>query len=147
MLKTTEFSMEQNKKFEWNEEVSLNIPNIDDDHRELLKIVEDITEAINSNDKTQVAGLWKKLIKQTERHFENEEEYMEALRYPKLGRHKERHDELLDVGKSLLTLFEQDRIQSTSSVSLFLKNWLVEHISTDDKELSKYVKENKNKIF
>lgn len=82
-------------KLQWLETFELGLPEIDDDHRELLSIMKSIESAADAEDFERCAELLDSLIDFSRSHFEREEELLAKAGYPHLGLHSEYHSGLL----------------------------------------------------
>jgi len=80
---------------DWHDFYEMGIEFIDQEHKEILAIMRNIRDAINTGNLVRCSYLSGRLIREAENHFNNEEEYLEQLKFPGLKEHKEYHAELL----------------------------------------------------
>lgn len=130
--------------FTWSDSFSVGIKAFDDDHKILIKLVNDINKAmLEGKSKTVIRKIVNELVDYTKYHFDREEATMKKANYSDFSSHKKIHDELI----SQVTKINNDLNNDKSNVSLelleFLKDWLITHIQGTDK---KYYKELKNYI-
>ncbi|MGC9948474.1 MAG: bacteriohemerythrin [Bryobacteraceae bacterium] len=127
--------------FEWKPEYSVKISEIDDQHRHLFALAEELHAAMaNGRAKAVLEQLLAALVDYTKAHFTAEERLMSQYRYPHAAEHKAEHDKLTT---QVLTLQRKFRAgESTLSISLmvFLKNWLEHHIAGSDQQYSAYIR-------
>lgn len=128
------------KDLAWSDLLSVDIEEIDQDHRKLLDLFNILNHAITDGDtpEYQVAVL-KELINCTIWHFSHEERLMLKYGYADIEEHKAAHQELIDSAMEL----EKRILQADKSIKdedvVFLERWLTEHILTDDNRLGAYL--------
>jgi len=124
---------------EWSDELSVGIQEIDEQHKVLVQLVNEMHDAIHDHRGREAsAEILPRLGEYTKIHFAVEESLMRIFDYPGYDEHKKQHEELL---KEIVDL--QQKIESgKSSVSFqllhFLKMWLTQHILDSDKEYTPY---------
>lgn len=82
-------------KLEWLESFSIGIESIDNDHKQILKIMRDIRDAINEQDYDRCSALLNDLVEVGSAHFQREEQYLGKISYPYIEEHIRYHHELL----------------------------------------------------
>lgn len=80
---------------EWHEFLDIGVDFIDDDHKNILHIMQKVKDAINKKNFDECAILLETLIKEARDHFTREEEYLSAAKYPQLENHKIYHNKLI----------------------------------------------------
>ncbi len=131
----------------WNENMSVNIKEIDKQHKEFVNIINTFFDAMKvdaikvSKDSEVLEAVIAKLINYASYHFTAEEKYFEKFEYSESDLHKEEHknfikqiDEFkkaLDEGNTLQ--YKNDTPLSVDMVK-FLKHWLNNHIMDFDKK-------------
>jgi len=134
------------KKIVWEEELSVGMQSIDDDHKELLSIINDLFEAIEDiHDKDLLRRCFDRLEEYTHYHFDHEETFMDEhcssfeLR-EQIEKHKKQHQYFKD---QLPKLREKLLHASTKSVAYevaeFLLQWLLDHIIDEDLKLAQCI--------
>ncbi|MGB8275609.1 MAG: hemerythrin domain-containing protein [Alphaproteobacteria bacterium] len=83
------------QKFVWLETFELGIPQIDDEHKQMLSIMQRVQDTANAEQFDECMTLLDDLISVSEAHFTREEELLEKLRYPGVAEHREYHSALL----------------------------------------------------
>jgi hemerythrin len=123
--------------FSWNDELSVGSSFIDNDHRKLISLVNQLHEAMREGqDKDILQPVLAELIKYTQEHFTREEEHMEKIQYADRAAHKAEHDKLLNEVLEMQKKFNDGSAMLTFQVSKFLRDWLVNHIMQSDKKLA-----------
>jgi diguanylate cyclase (GGDEF)-like protein/hemerythrin-like metal-binding protein len=110
---------------------------IDDQHRELVRQVNEINRAVISNlGPSVVQGLFDSLFAYTTLHLDTENRLMAEVNYPARAAHEQAHaallDELVQLKASLSSGGELLVLQT-------LKDWLLNHIEQADRPLGAFV--------
>ena len=127
--------------FPWSDEYSVHVRMIDNDHKDLVKTVNVLHEAIsNGAPHDQISHIIASLAKYVDEHFAREEALMESYDYPALARHKRIHRQLARTVHAIRTIFnhEPNRIDPTKLL-IFLRDWLVHHILKEDMQFVPYL--------
>ena len=124
---------------EWSDEIAIGHPMIDQDHRILLELINQINNPENAKDMAAVRFVLDELVNYTHFHFKREEDLMVKAGYPDLEQHQEVHAKMIDVLKALQQRFDQQSESIGSELSEFLNGWLVSHIMHTDKAYCPYV--------
>jgi hemerythrin-like metal-binding protein len=112
---------------------------IDDEHRFLVGITNNLAEALEVGDGAgSVRQVLCDLLDYATEHFSHEELLMDRHCYPGADGHKLEHSALLDTISRMLLDFEKGRPISTALMGL-LQHWLTDHIGRIDKALALYL--------
>jgi hemerythrin len=123
--------------FAWSDDLSVGSSFIDNDHRKLIGLVNQLHDAMSQgHGKDILANVLVELIKYTKEHFRREEDHMQKMQYADRAAHKVEHDKLLDQVLDLQKKFNDGSVMLTIQVSKFLREWLVTHIMKSDKKLA-----------
>jgi len=115
----------------------LGFPELDAEHRKVMGLINSLHDASTSGeDGAVLLAILDELVGFTKFHFRDEEKVMASICYPTLNQHKLQHEELL----AMLATFQQsaeagDPISNISMLE-FLKNWLENHVRTEDSRLA-----------
>lgn len=121
---------------EWNTGLSLGIDSLDNEHKQLLKITNKLSEALHNNvQKELVNEIFKELIKAIEEHSENEEALLKKCNYKNLNEHSEHHLDFINRVKELKT--QCCSSNGTEDVTNDIMDLLLIHIITEDIPLIK----------
>lgn len=126
----------------WSPELSVGIRSIDDDHKKLLTLINNLQTAIyypTGEDFERTA--LKELVDYTRYHFKREEDLMEQNGYPGFEAHRQLHRAMIAQIEGHLKSYETDREGTIERLSFFLKNWLIKHIQGTDQEYSPFLKD------
>ena len=121
----------------WKEFYSVGCRELDDQHKRVLGIINDLYAALQSGrEREEIKGLLDRLVQYTMDHFQREEELMEERGYPEVAQHKTIHVQMtqktIDLRKCFGAVSGQDLL-------VFLKEWWVNHICGVDKQYSPYM--------
>jgi len=128
------------KYFQWTDELSVNIEEIDRQHKEFINLTNELSGAIKIGKGFDILEeTLSKLIEYAEMHFATEERLMKVHGYPGLASHKEEHGE---IKKHLLEInrrFNTGKLVLAETVLYFLEEWVVYHVKTTDMECSSFL--------
>lgn len=127
-------------KYEWNESLSVNNEEVDNEHKGLFELVNELDHA----DKTR--GLLADIIGRLENyanvHFSHEEKLMKEMGFPGYEEHVKKHRafvEWLDTVKITYRRAAESPFLIGDLVNKFLKEWLVEHIQKEDMKYRDFI--------
>ena len=120
----------------WNDKMSVGVGVIDEDHKKLVSMVNNLYDGIQAGKgKDTVGPVLDGLIDYTKMHFAREEKFFAQTAYPDSAAHKKEHEALT---KQVADVQAKFKAGATSTLSLevmnFLKNWLINHIQGSDKK-------------
>ncbi len=124
----------------WQDSFSIKIPEIDDQHRKLIDMINALYRAICSNagsaDRDEIIN---DMTNYAAHHFRTEETYMRTYNFPDLAAHCAEHRMFSDRIAHLRK--RSENADSTLYVEMlhFLKFWLQKHIQETDMNYSKYL--------
>jgi len=126
----------------WKSIYETNIPKIDDQHKRLLVILNDLYRSFIQKDGSDVMlDIAKKLISYTKYHFTAEETFLSKINYPKL---QEQIDEHIGFKTKIDEFYINiEKVGMSVEILQFLQNWLKSHIKGKDVAYSQWIFENK----
>jgi len=114
---------------EWKDEFSVGVAIIDQDHKELLRIVNALSEALAKG--PQPAGrICDELIEHTLAHFTREEHWFKPLGYPGAEQHRRMHQKLTE---RLLEYRDRLRQETDADRLALFVDFLAHHITGADR--------------
>lgn len=129
-------------RIEWRDDLSIGVPSIDDQHRELFTRFNGLIQACNEGKgREKIAELIKFLRDYTEVHFLDEETLQQEIGYPDFEAHRRQHHEFIQR----ISAMEDDFARNGASLSLvirangFLVEWLIGHISRADRQVGTFL--------
>jgi hemerythrin-like metal-binding protein len=126
--------------FPWSDTYSVQIGIIDMQHKNLVKIINELHQAmIGGHGKDQLGKILSSLVTYTQAHFKTEEKLMESHGYPEYTIHKAEHDRLTRTVLDFQSKFQKNEVGLTIEVMEFLKDWLSKHIMGIDKKYTPFL--------
>ena len=89
-------------RFVWLETFEIGVPEIDDDHREMLSLMQRVEAAAEAEDYGASGRLLDALMDHSRGHFAREERYLEGVGYPDVEAHRHYHASLIASAEELL---------------------------------------------
>jgi hemerythrin len=130
--------------FEWSEEISLNVPEIDGQHKLIIGIINDLHDSIQIGvEKEDVEKILVRLILYIQTHFDSEAKLMVGTGYPDIAAHKKEHFALIEKVEELYSKLIKNEPALAFEIMRFLKKWLTEHFMITDKKLGTYLSSSK----
>lgn len=123
----------------WEDSMSVNVKEIDDQHKKLISLINELHEWKETGERKDILGdVLEELINYTRYHFSAEERRMKQFSYIGYLEHKRQHDDLTDKVMSLKDKHDKEGSAIAVEVSSFLKDWLTNHILGTDKKYSAF---------
>ena len=130
-------------RIEWNDEYLLGITEIDNQHKKLLSLANelyDIASGDGEKYKLQMSIVLKKLTDYTLYHFSSEEAFMQKHGYSGTSAHKMAHDSFISEVNNQIKLLSVENKDAGVKFYNFVANWVLTHIAKADKIWANYVK-------
>jgi hemerythrin len=126
----------------WSDSLSVNVKEIDLQHRKLIDMINELNEAMKIGKGRESLGkILNGLISYTATHFKQEERYFDKYGYPDTLNHKKEHFAFVKKVTDFKDGFEKNNLAVTMEVMNFLSDWLKNHIKGTDKKYSKFFNE------
>lgn len=128
--------------FEWADDMVIDNGPIDEDHKQLVALVNQLhTATTDGRGQEVVQGILEQLIAYTVGHLQREEQLMSSLQFPRLAQHKEVHDKFMHRIHGLKAKYDAGSISVASQLSSVLRDWLSLHIRRSDKEIKVFLQQ------
>lgn len=128
------------KLLEWTDELSVGIQEIDEQHKVLVDLLNQLHQAILEHHGQDVTtSIMDRLCEYTKIHFTVEESLLRILNYPDYEEHKQHHEQLLAEVKQLRHKMEHEDHSISFELLHFLKKWLTIHILEDDNAYTEHL--------
>ncbi len=127
----------------WRHRMSVGQPVIDDDHKHLIKLLNELDEALMARVfvPARAAKVLMRLLEYTQEHFAREERIMQVAHYPDIEDHIRQHRDGVRAIAELSDAFGQEPSRrSAEKIYKFTAEWLVNHIILQDTQLTPFVK-------
>jgi len=136
-------------KIAWDDNLSIGIDSIDQQHKMLIQRLQAVCEAIETNQgEGAIAKTLDFLLDYADFHFTEEEKQMSEHDYPGLDLQKQQHEEFRDAVKKLVEDFEAEGAVKdiADHIRDFLFNWLKKHIRDVDLQFGQFLNEKERNI-
>lgn len=125
----------------WNDSYSVGVPSIDEQHKKLMAMINQLHDGILAKNSREVLGpILEGLILYTVEHFDYEEKLFDTTKYPDSAAHKDEH---VKLKARAIEIHERFKASVTGAISLevlnFLRDWLTSHINGTDKKYTAHL--------
>jgi hemerythrin len=126
----------------WTDRLSVNVAEIDQQHKKLLAMLSDLSDAVSSGKGyAALGGITNELVTYTATHFQTEEQYFARFGYPDADQHKREHAFFVKKVADFKREFANGKASLSTEVVFFLSDWLKQHIMGTDKKYSHFFNE------
>lgn len=128
---------------EWSERYSVKVAEIDEQHRQLIAMINRLHDAMLANKGRELQReIVTQMVEYTHFHFATEEQYMRSFGFAGYYEHKKEHEQFAAEAALLMEGVDHGSLVLTLEVMTLLKDWLQNHILGTDKEYSGLFKAN-----
>ena len=129
------------KKNIWTNELSIGNTSIDNDHKKLIEIINNLVDMIElGGSREEFAKILTNMTDYSLKHLKKEEIYMEEFVYPKLAEHKISHREYIFK----VAMYNVDLLGNNppnpNEIVQYLEKWWTNHILIYDMDYENYRK-------
>jgi len=127
----------------WSDRLSCGIKLIDDQHKGLVDLVNDMFNhatgnSIQEHDYFNI--VIQEVVKYVKVHFATEEKIMIATKFSGYAEHKKAHDSFVIAVVNNINDYKAGKRLTLSAFTKFLKDWILSHIAMMDKQYFEYFK-------
>lgn len=124
----------------WSEELSVGIPQIDEEHRRFIGLVNELNAAIAGRDpKSQVEALLNAIVRDAHAHFAHEERLLAERGYPEAEQHAVLHAGLIiQITAALHDIRDTEWSRFWIETGLAIRKVLLEHLFHEDMRFRDY---------
>jgi hemerythrin len=120
---------------EWRKEFETGVADVDHEHRELVGLINDLHERVQSNaSRQEVQAFLGEVFAKIAAHFALEESIMRKHAYDEYEAHKVEHEHLLDEIRDIMDESDSDYRNTLSET---VRDWFVNHFRSKDARLHK----------
>jgi hemerythrin-like metal-binding domain len=124
---------------DWNDTYSVGVVKIDNQHKRLVQIINELSDAMGAGKGKEVLGnVLKELIAYVNTHFKTEEEMMVKYGYEEYENHRYEHEKLTYEVKRFFDDYQAGKALLSVQIMNFLRSWLMDHIVVKDKNLESF---------
>jgi hemerythrin len=138
----TEEKVDKEIFVEWDDRYLIGIPLIDDQHKELIRLTNNLYEAClvggeaaRVNFRETIRGT----VDYVKFHFAAEEKILENVKYPGIAAHKKEHESFVIKVLADVKNFEEGKTFVPNIFVRYLKDWILTHIAVEDKKYAEYI--------
>ena len=126
--------------FRWTEKYSVNIAALDNQHKRLFAIINELNQALANGEGTAATdSVLRKLVDYAKAHFVAEEALLAEYKFPETVSHRVEHDKFTQSMAKFRADHRAGKPGVPVSLILFLQDWLKEHILVNDKAYSSFL--------
>lgn len=131
---------------EWNDGMSVGIPEIDEDHKRFISLIDDLNRAIADRmELVEIKRRLQLLCDDVVQHFAHEEKLFAQWQYPDTQTHAGKHAQVL---KTLDAIKEKSINYGLApewiTVSMEVKDLLIDHLMTEDMKYAEYLRNSRH---
>jgi hemerythrin-like metal-binding protein len=134
--------MEHNAIAEWDERYSVGIQSIDDQHQELLRLINNFCFACTVYDegaKPNFTLMIHGLVNYIKYHFDAEEQLLERIKYPDIAAHRRQHTEFMRDILERVENFQRGGAFPLKNFAHYIRDWMITHFTLIDKKYATYI--------
>ncbi len=118
---------------DWNNKYSVAVDSIDNDHKQLISIINQLFNAMTKGEGSKVLSpLVDELYKYTIYHFNREETYFRMTNYPNALQHNQEHAMFIQKVNEFKAKVNSGKLDFSPDMLNFLRDWLLHHITNVD---------------
>lgn len=119
---------------EWNEKLSVGVAEMDNQHKRLIALINELDDAMKLGKGKDVLGkILNGLVNYVHTHFKAEEAFMEKIGFNELENHRTEHIKLTNDVEKFNNDFKEGKTILSVQIMNFLRKWLLDHIGKKDK--------------
>ncbi|MDR2797603.1 MAG: bacteriohemerythrin [Treponema sp.] len=135
--------MKESTFITWKDTYSVGIPQIDEQHQELVYLTANLYTACMQG--TESGRLYfkqaiHKIVQYVSFHFSAEEKLMERIEFPEFAEHKKQHESFVKKVLEEVKKFEGGKAIVPPIFVRFLRDWILTHIAEEDQKYGDYVR-------
>jgi hemerythrin len=138
--------MDDTPFIKWDDRFSVGIKVIDDQHKELARLTNELYQGCLGGDETAreyFMSIIRATVEYTKYHFSAEEEIMSKVQYPVIGEHKKAHESFIKKILNDVQDFQDGKKFVPINFVRYLRDWILSHIAVMDKQFGFYIAERK----
>lgn len=127
-------------RLEWDDKLSVCIPEIDAEHQHFIQLINELNEAIIGRmDVVEIKKRMQAILDDATAHFTHEEALFKEWRYPDAEQHAQKHVQAVLALHEIMGGFEHDGVEyEWIEAGLKVKQILIEHLLTEDMKYRDY---------
>ena len=127
---------------EWSEDLSVGIAKVDEQHKKLIQMMEELGQAIRNDEASDVVeDVLTNLFNYAQSHFALEEELFRRHKYPEMALHELEHQRFIAKAFAFKERLSAKRPGLDVELLSFLSSWVLNHIELTDKRYTKFLRD------
>lgn len=123
--------------YQWNNKYSVGVKSIDDQHKEIFQLINELLQAMKQGQAQQVINkILDNLEVYSRTHFKKEEFFFDRFNYAGKEKHVQEHQFFIQKINTLKKDVSSGKVLLTFELLNFLKDWIDHHIEVMDKAYS-----------
>lgn len=130
----------------WSDDLKIGVPKIDREHQGLVEAVNALFDACSKGMGRKKVGETLQYLKQyVVTHFSDEEAIQREVQYPGYAQHRQIHAAFVQKVLAYEQRFNEEgpTIALVADFNTFVSNWLIQHISVEDKKIGAWINSRK----
>lgn len=124
----------------WKKRYEIDVPFIDQQHCEWFKRVDQLGRAIEKGKASvEMATALKFVVEYTQKHFIDEQAYMQEIQYPGAASQHKLHKSFEKYIVDVLTNLKRGKDVPAQQLFQFMTDWMKEHILKEDAQIAAFV--------
>ena len=124
---------------EWQNSFSVNVKEIDDQHRALIEMINHLHDAMVASKGREIHHeTIVSMVNYAHVHFDTEERYMQRSMFPGIVAHRAEHEQFKLKAHDLRERAANDSFILTIEILSFLRDWLQNHILGTDAQYASH---------
>lgn len=127
-------------RLDWNESLSMYIPEIDAEHQCFIRLVNELNEAIIGRmNKKKIKSRMRAILDDAAMHFAHEEAVFKEWGYPDAEEHAQKHAQIISFLNEIMEGIDHGRMaHGWLEAGLEMKQVLIQHILNEDMKYRDY---------
>lgn len=138
--------MQETNLIEWSDRYRIGIPLIDEQHKKLIDMTNELYIGCLGGDEAAEAYFLKTVhdaVDYVRFHFTTEERLLERINYPDIVGHKKEHENFVREILQQVQAFQEGKKFVPNVFVRYLRDWVLTHIAVSDKLYAAYLVEMK----
>ncbi|MCL2382168.1 MAG: bacteriohemerythrin [Treponema sp.] len=127
----------------WDDKYAIGVQSIDDQHKGLFELLNELHEASERGEGTAVTDCFKdalqKAVNYAATHFSAEEEIMQETGDPNYDEHQKEHNAFVRKVMEGAAAIGQERGESLGTFMDFLQDWILKHVTGVDIKIGRHI--------
>ena len=128
----------------WREQMSLDYPPLDDEHKAFLDVINNATMDLHRRELDNMSEMFEACYDYVRNHFSHEEDIMERVNFPDIMAHMQAHQQFIKNISEFRQAYESaetrgKKLDLAQKTIASLSVWFVGHVISRDKMLKPYM--------